>query len=321
MFFFIALLMTLALVAVVSAGDEKSDAAALCDFYKTVPAAGKAKLTNWCKNQSPCNELLAWYGVSCTNKRVDVIAIEGLGGGILPPSWGNMDELIMISMYGDGLTGRIPSELGNLKKMGSLWLNENQLTGPIPASFCNYAKTSNIDFYANNGITCYPSCLSTREFFMSHGRGNVKTVCPADGGANLPQRPVDDCSNAPNKDTLSCNAGTRRECLGGKFVCHSGNSGTTSSSSGSSTSTGAKPVTANKCPDSKWKAVTGYTPLRCSAPKGVKSCPTGWKRLSAATSTKGVTCSKGSAPTHAPTLSPAADYAGDYGEEQTYAAE
>jgi len=318
MFFFLALL-TLALVAVVSAGNEKSDAAALCDFYNSVPAAGKTKLTNWCKNQSPCNANLAWYGVSCTNNRVDVIAIEELGGGRLPPSWGNMDELIMISMYGDGLTGRIPSELGNLKKMDKLWLNENKFTGPIPASLCNYAKTAHIDFYENNGITCYPSCLSKSEFFMTHGRGNCKTVCPADGGANLPQLPVDDCSNAPNKDTLVCNAGTRRACEGGKFVCHSG---TTSSSSGSSTSASANPVTANKCPDSKWKAVTGYTPLRCSAPKGVKSCPAGWKKLSSATSTKGVTCSKGSAPTRFPTPPPiASDYAGDYGAGQTYAAE
>ena len=296
-----------------AAGTEQGDAAALCDFYNTVPAAGKAKLTNWCKNQNPCNANTPWFGVSCTNGRVDVIAINDLDGGRLPPSWGNMDEVIMIAMYANGLVGRIPSELGLLKKMDKLWLSDNKLTGPIPPSLCGYAKASDIDFYQNSGITCYPECLTARPAFMSHGRGGCRTVCPADGGASLPANPVDDCSNAPNKDTLVCPSGKRRACEGGKFVCHSG------STPGSNPGSTAPKLVTGKCP-TNWKAQTGvsamFGELRCSAPRGSKNCPSGWRKVSPATATKGVTCVKGRAPTRAPTPPPEA-----YGSyEETYAA-
>ena len=304
--FLLGVFLTLALLGAASAGSEKTDAAALCDFYKTASASGKGKLENWCSAAGPCTGGSPWTGVTCTNGRVDVIAVSGLGGGRLPASFGNLDQLILLSFMDNGLTGGIPSELGLLTKMESLWLNENKLTGPIPASFCAYKKTANIDFYENPGLTCYASCLASRPDFMGHGRGNVKTVCPANGGGDLPPVVVDDCSDAPNPD-LYCSSGTRRTCSGGKWICHGLSTGSTSTTT-TTTTTSSKA----KCPDAKWKALTG-SPLRCSAPRGVKSCPSGWKKTASATSTKGVTCSKSSAPTRQPTPPPVPlDYATDY---------
>jgi len=300
--FHLSILFSVTLVGVALAGTEKTDAAALCDFYKTVSESGKGKLENWCTASGPCTEGSPWAGVSCTNGRVDVIAISGLGGGRLPASFGNLDQLIMLSFMDNGLTGGIPSELGLLTKMESLWLNENKLTGPIPASICAYKKTATIDFYANPGISCYASCLASRPEFMSHGRGNVRTVCPANGGGDLPPVVVNDCSDAPNPATLYCSPGTRRTCSGGKWICHGLSAGSTSTST---TTTSSKA----KCPDTKWKALTG-SPLRCSAPRGVNSCPSGWKKTASATSTKGVTCSKSSAPTRQPTPPPVSLYYG-----------
>jgi hypothetical protein len=313
---FLIFVLLLALCATLArAGSEAGDRAALCDFYASVPAASRPKLTGWCSTAGPCSVAAPWYGVSCTNGRVDVVAVDGLSGGKIPASFGNLDQVIMFSLAWNDLTGTIPSSLGLLTKMESLWLNSNKFTGPIPSSLCAYSKTAAIDFYENPGLTCYPSCLSSRSEFMSHGKGSVKTVCPANGGADLPPVVVDDCSNAPNPD-LICTSGTRKACSAGKWICH-GTPTTPTAPVAPATTTSSKP----KCPDSKWKAVTGSGPFRCTAPRGTKSCPSGWKKTASASSTKGVTCSKNAAPTRAPTPAPEiTDYAGSYASSTTYGA-
>ena len=66
-------------------------------------------------------------------KPVIVLNLYGYGlTGEIPPELGNLASLVYLSLYANALTGPIPPELGNLAHLERLDLPANKLTGPIP---------------------------------------------------------------------------------------------------------------------------------------------------------------------------------------------
>ena len=130
---------------------ETTDGNTLCDFYNTMPATGKAKLTNWCGSKSgtgsyvngPCTGTAgAWLGVTCAvvsgSSRVTKLDTGGVGlnaiGGSLPSSIGGLDALTYLYLWSISLSGSIPSSIGGLTGLTSLYLTGNSLSGSIPSS-------------------------------------------------------------------------------------------------------------------------------------------------------------------------------------------
>ncbi|KAK2969232.1 hypothetical protein RJ640_003466 [Escallonia rubra] len=57
--------------------------------------------------------------------------------GIIPPSFGNISSLKVLSMAFNNLSGSIPTELAQLSNLQELYLNENHLSGLIPPELFN----------------------------------------------------------------------------------------------------------------------------------------------------------------------------------------
>ena len=172
------------------------DSFVLCDFYNTMPAAGKAKLANWCSTgdaSSVCGAAgtSSWLGVTCGVVggvrrviKLDTCQFKGFAcsvvglGGSLPTSIGGLDALTYLNLAHCGIAGSILPSLGGLTGLTWLGLDHNSLTGPVPASFCSLQPSIILRVLGNPGLTCYPSCLSSYSVFMFN-KGSLSAVCAA----------------------------------------------------------------------------------------------------------------------------------------------
>ena len=126
---------TQTIAVTVTSSADAADRAVLEAFYDATGGAGWANSTNW-KTLAPLGE---WYGVTTDpNGRVTELelGVNQLTGQI-PPSVGNLTNLVYLGAWGNRLSGPIPVELGNLSSLDTLDLSSNQLSGPIPVELGN----------------------------------------------------------------------------------------------------------------------------------------------------------------------------------------
>ncbi|KAJ0011114.1 hypothetical protein Pint_34649 [Pistacia integerrima] len=69
--------------------------------------------------------------------------------GAIPPSLGNLTNLISLYLSDNGISGTIPSSLGLLPLLSVLDLSKNSLTGSIPSSFESLKNLSRLDISSN----------------------------------------------------------------------------------------------------------------------------------------------------------------------------
>ena len=106
--------------------------------------------TNWL-TETPVGQ---WHGVD-TNGAGKVIVLELYSNnlsGKIPPELGNLHNLTSLDLGSNRLTGGIPVELGNLTSLSILQLYRNKLTGSIPAELGQLANLRRLDLH-ENGLT------------------------------------------------------------------------------------------------------------------------------------------------------------------------
>ncbi|XP_022739395.1 probable LRR receptor-like serine/threonine-protein kinase At5g10290 isoform X2 [Durio zibethinus] len=105
--------------------------------------ASANQLTDWNQNLvNPCT----WSNVMCDPSN-NVISVTLSGNGItgeIPNELGNLTSLTSLDLENNRLTGEIPSSLGNLKNLQFLTLSKNNLTGTVPQSISNLPKLINL---------------------------------------------------------------------------------------------------------------------------------------------------------------------------------
>ena len=152
---------------------ETADSDIVCDFYNTMPATGKARLTNWCGAKSGCNYVSgpctgtagAWLGVTCAvvvvggASRVTVLSLSVGSGGSLPTSIGGLDALAYLDLSFNSLSGSIPSSLEGLTRLTYLDLMRNSLSGSIPSSLGALTKLTYLSLSSNSLTGSIPSSL------------------------------------------------------------------------------------------------------------------------------------------------------------------
>ncbi|CAI0427656.1 unnamed protein product [Linum tenue] len=69
--------------------------------------------------------------------------------GSIPPSYGNLSSLRILSLGENGLSGRVPETLGQMKSLMVLQLNLNNFSGEIPASIFNISSLGSVAFAVN----------------------------------------------------------------------------------------------------------------------------------------------------------------------------
>ena len=110
---------------------ENPDRAALVALFHATEGPKWLRRDNWVTD-APLSE---WYGVEIgPSGRVVVLEMYGNGlTGPLPPELGKLTSLESLYLPRNALTGAIPLELGNLASLRTLDLSVNALTGQIPS--------------------------------------------------------------------------------------------------------------------------------------------------------------------------------------------
>ncbi|XP_073277232.1 uncharacterized protein [Primulina huaijiensis] len=99
----------------------------------------------------------------------------GLRGSI-PDAFGNLENLIVLSLFGNEITGTIPNTLVNLKELQGLYIFRNKINGPIPDSLCMLPNLNGMRLEKNQITGSIPDCIgnltSLRHLFLGNNRLN-----------------------------------------------------------------------------------------------------------------------------------------------------
>ncbi|KAL0426922.1 UNVERIFIED_CONTAM: putative LRR receptor-like serine/threonine-protein kinase [Sesamum latifolium] len=101
-----------------------------------------------------------FYGYNC-----------GLYGSI-PDEFGNLTNLLLLSLFGNQLTGSIPKTLVNLQKLQGLALMRNRISGPIPENLCGLQNLNGLLLHQNQISGAIPDCIGNLTTLRSLYIGN-----------------------------------------------------------------------------------------------------------------------------------------------------
>lgn len=155
-----------------------SDALALLDFKS------KADLnTNLPFSSNSTTHFCKWTGVECDQSKIVRLLLGGLdlGGVFAPNTLTRLDQLRVLSLQSNSLTGPIP-DLSGLKNLKSLFLDHNFFTGSFPPSIISLHRLRTIDLSHNNLTGSIPTWLTeiSQLFYVrlewNHFNGSVPAL-------------------------------------------------------------------------------------------------------------------------------------------------
>ncbi|KAL2317274.1 hypothetical protein Fmac_031150 [Flemingia macrophylla] len=134
----------LTLLFAIAGSDLASDRAGLLALRSAV--GGRTLLWN-ATQTSPCS----WTGVVCTNARVTLLRLPGMGlSGSLPSGLGNLTQLQTLSLRFNALTGPIPPDFAQMKALRNLYLQGNFFSGQLPDSVFQLQNLVRLNLGRNN---------------------------------------------------------------------------------------------------------------------------------------------------------------------------
>ncbi len=142
-------------------GVSETEKQALLDLYNstngdnwTNTLAGNQP---WDTNIPVCD----WFGVTVVDEKVTGLELgsNNLSGGGIPLSISNLNELTVLRLHSNNITGTIPSSLSSLTKLRTLYCRLNQITGNIPTEIGNISTLVTLDFTGNNLTGSIPTEL------------------------------------------------------------------------------------------------------------------------------------------------------------------
>ncbi|GKV10268.1 hypothetical protein SLEP1_g21660 [Rubroshorea leprosula] len=134
-----------------------SDANALLGFKS------KADLRNHLGfSQNGSSHFCEWEGVTCYEKKVVRLILEDLdlGGVFVADTLNRLDELRVLSLQNNSLTGSIP-DLSGLLNLKTLFLDHNYFTGSFPPSILSLHRLRTLDLSHNNLTGPLPNSLKS----------------------------------------------------------------------------------------------------------------------------------------------------------------
>ena len=147
-------------------------------FYEATGGDDWKDNTNWLSDE----DLSEWHGVSAYQGRVEYLQLRDNNlVGTIPPELGGLEELFILSVSSNRLSGPIPAELSKFKRLRDLYVDRNaeisgrlppelgytgglqylsidrtNLSGPVPRTFANLELAR---FYFDGDGVCIPADL------------------------------------------------------------------------------------------------------------------------------------------------------------------
>ncbi|KAH9705312.1 protein kinase domain-containing protein [Citrus sinensis] len=94
--------------------------------------------------------------------------------GNIPQEIGNLQGLILLSLYSNDLKGTIPTTMGRMQQLQGIGLADNHLQGSIPYDLCQLKRLNSLSLQGNklNGSipTCLASLTSLRELRLNSNK-------------------------------------------------------------------------------------------------------------------------------------------------------
>ncbi|XP_010263449.1 PREDICTED: probable inactive receptor kinase At5g67200 [Nelumbo nucifera] len=120
------------------------------DFHNNLPFSVKKRF-DYCH----------WQGVKCSDGKVVRLVLEGcaLAGVFAPDTLTRLDQLRILSLQNNSLTGPIP-DLSGLVNLKTLFLDHNSFSGVILASISSLHRLRTLDLSSNNLTGPIPSGLT-----------------------------------------------------------------------------------------------------------------------------------------------------------------
>ncbi|PKA49235.1 putative leucine-rich repeat receptor-like protein kinase [Apostasia shenzhenica] len=152
-FFLLHSLQHLTLLCLSAASSLDSDVGALLAFRSAADPAGHLSSWNFSSSASgdPCS---SWLGVSCYSGRVTRLVLQNLSLTAASPSFFPsillLDQLRVLSLKSNSLSGPLPADFSPLKALKLLYLSHNNFSGPIPSSFSSLSRLYRLDLSFNN---------------------------------------------------------------------------------------------------------------------------------------------------------------------------
>ncbi|GAB2289243.1 hypothetical protein Dimus_023548 [Dionaea muscipula] len=126
--------------------EPTQDQVALLSFLSQVPHGGRLQ---WNASASACD----WVGVTCDATRSNVYGLRlpgvGLVGQIPPRTIGRLNQLRVLSLRSNHLSGEIPADFGNLTLLRGLFLQNNEFSGDFPSSLTQLTRLFRLDLSGN----------------------------------------------------------------------------------------------------------------------------------------------------------------------------
>ncbi|XP_044510479.1 probable inactive receptor kinase At5g67200 [Mangifera indica] len=140
-----------------------SDAKSLLAFKSTADLRNSLSFS-----QNSTLPFCLWQGVICYQQKVVRLVLESLDlGGVFPPdSLSKLDQLRVLSLQNNSLTGPIP-DLSRLINLKSLFLDHNFFTGTFPPSISFLYRLKTLDLSRNNLTGQIPKGLTSLDRLYS----------------------------------------------------------------------------------------------------------------------------------------------------------
>ncbi|CAK9229357.1 unnamed protein product [Sphagnum troendelagicum] len=146
--------------SVAAQGSLETDVAGLRLFRNAVDSTGKS-LSSWVNATEIC---VSWTGVSCERGRVYKLRLPGMGlaGSIPIGSLSLLEQLRVVSLHNNFLTGSFPEDLSNCSSLQALFLENNAFSGPLPSSFWGlWHRLTHLSLSFNNLSGPIPDSINT----------------------------------------------------------------------------------------------------------------------------------------------------------------
>ncbi|KAJ7966584.1 putative Receptor protein kinase [Quillaja saponaria] len=117
-------------------------------------------------NTFSASHICHWEGIKCAGQKMVRLVLQSLdlGGVFAPDTLSRLDQLRVLSLQNNSLTGPIP-DLSGLVNLKSLFLDHNYFTGPFPPSVLYLHRLRTLDFSHNNLSGSIPTWLSSQDRF------------------------------------------------------------------------------------------------------------------------------------------------------------